>query len=409
MNYVSLVDAEGSVWIAGYDGNRWHGGRRTTNDGDPDATPLSVASREYFRPLVADNTQGRFSVIVNEPYIPIGLTDKNIVISVPIIRGGRSVGVVNSAQTSKEISELYNRLTADFYDRFGSDAHMYVMSQSEQLVSSLQYDARSHSYADVLDGSNEIVYTRGMLPAELVEAFYSSLEQDERAITARIEGASRFINCIRINGTTLIESTPYAIGFSVSESVMLSSSRTIVIAGIVSLILIVVVMGFAMAMMTRGMVGARHAMNDTMQEIAAGGGDLTARIEVRGNDEIAEIGVSFNQFIGTLRDMIGNVSNSSDTLRERTEELAKRLRDGFGRCRLNNEGHRKPELRGGRAERVRYRNVGCHHANRAEYRKPDKPDRKPVVGGNAAVSFGARDGSKHRLNFGKHKQGVGEL
>ena len=321
VNYVSLVDTEGSLWISGFDGNRWHGGRRTTDDSDPNAMPLSVTNRVYFRPLIADNTSGRFSVIVNEPYIPTGLTDKNIVISVPIIRDGSSVGAVNSAQTSQEISALYSRITAEFYDRFGEDAHMYLITTSDQVVSSLQYNKQTGSYTDILHGTDQIIYMRGFLPDELVAAFYKSLDWGEDVITASVDGEFCFVNCIRINGTSRIGATPYILGFAVSQSVMLASSRTIMFVGIVSLVLIIVVMCTVMFCMTRGMIVSLHAMSVTMQEIAAGGGDLTAHLEVKGNDEIAEIGRSFNQFISTLHGMIGNVSESADKLRKRGDAL----------------------------------------------------------------------------------------
>ena len=321
VNYVSLVDAEGSVWITGYEGNRWHEGKRTTNDSDPNATPLSVTSREYYRPLIADNTSGRFSVMVNEPYIPTGLTDKNIVISVPIIRGGRSVGVVNSAQTSKEISDLYNQITSEFYSRFGDDARLYLITESDQVVSALRWDAATRSYKDTLDGTDEIIRARGFLDDTLVTAFHSSLDAGERVLSAKVLGANRLVVCKKIHGGSRIESTPYAIGFAVSESTMLSSSRLIMIAGAISLAMIIVIMALGMYLITRGMIASLNAMNGTMQEIASGGGDLTARLEVHGGDEIAEIATSFNQFISTLHGMIEKVNDSAGKMHNRGKEL----------------------------------------------------------------------------------------
>ena len=321
VNYASLVDAEGSVWITGYDGNRWHGGRRTTDDSDPNATPLSVVAREYYRPLIADNAAGRFSIMVNEPYIPTGLTDKNIVISVPIIRGGRSVGVVNSAQTSREISVLYNRITADFYDRFGDDARLYLITESDQVVSALRWDAATRSYKDILDGTDEIVYGRGFLDNGLISALSESRASGERVIAAQITGKQRLVVYKTIQGGSWIESTPYAIAFAVSESTMLASSRIIVVAGVAMLILIIFIMALAMMLMTRGMILSLHAMNGTMQEIASGGGDLTVHLATHGNDEIAEIASSFNQFVSTLHGMIEKVNSSADKLHARGKQL----------------------------------------------------------------------------------------
>ena len=64
-------------------------------------------------------------------------------------------------------------------------------------------------------------------------------------------------------------------------------------------------------------------ISDSLEGIAQGGGDLTVRLEEKGNNEIAAISVNFNKFIGTLRGMIANISESAESM----ENVAQTLQD----------------------------------------------------------------------------------
>ena len=62
---------------------------------------------------------------------------------------------------------------------------------------------------------------------------------------------------------------------------------------------------------TRVMRASLSELDGTMEELAKGSGDLTFRVNVRGNDEVAAVGEKFNRFMGTLRGMIQDASESA--------------------------------------------------------------------------------------------------
>jgi methyl-accepting chemotaxis protein len=68
---------------------------------------------------------------------------------------------------------------------------------------------------------------------------------------------------------------------------------TIVIIAAVSLLVLVPIASVILASMLKGL---RH-LNQAMNEIARGEADLTRRIEVSGQDEIAETAHAFNLFV----------------------------------------------------------------------------------------------------------------
>ncbi|BCX81626.1 methyl-accepting chemotaxis protein [Methylomarinovum caldicuralii] len=60
-----------------------------------------------------------------------------------------------------------------------------------------------------------------------------------------------------------------------------------------------------------------------LQDIAGGSGDLTARLEVKGNTEFAWIAHSFNQFVKKLRNTVLTVQDSAHNLAQESENLHK--------------------------------------------------------------------------------------
>lgn len=55
-------------------------------------------------------------------------------------------------------------------------------------------------------------------------------------------------------------------------------------------------------------------INDSMAEVAQGEGDLTSRLEVKGNDELAHISQSFNIFVEKIQELIVSVKDNVDVL-----------------------------------------------------------------------------------------------
>lgn len=82
-------------------------------------------------------------------------------------------------------------------------------------------------------------------------------------------------------------------------------------------------------LITRTITNSIKELYESMEELAGGQGDLTARLEVKGSDEIAETSLAFNKFIEGLHVIIKDVntnavqlSSASEQISSATEELA---------------------------------------------------------------------------------------
>ena len=304
LNNISLAVEDGTFYTTDNPGNPWQGGRMTMDNSNPAAEPLSSAGSEFYITLVTQNARGEERFFMGEPEFPPDLNAKAVITSAAVIHEGRAVGTVNAVQTLKELDPLYAEITANFRESFGERAHLYLVSRGGQLVSSLGYNPASRSYEDALFGSMELVpiSTLGDNLASIIE---SSIANNNPITEARLGGTAYFI------AASTIGDTPYTVCITVPASDMLQASRVMLVtAAILSIIMAVMMIG-SMGVITRPIILSLKAMERTMQEIAEGGGDLTVRIDVRGNDEIAEISEHFNRFVSSLHGMIESVSKNA--------------------------------------------------------------------------------------------------
>ena len=220
---MSLVDTEGNIYdafAAGPAGNRWQGGRRTADDTDPNAEPISITGRPYFRALVTENTRGEFRVMTNEVYFPYVLGGKTFATTASIIKDGKAIGVVNVAQTAIQLSQLYEDLSIDFVERFGKEGHLYLVSYGGELVSMLEYNGRYGAYMDELFGSDETVPV-SVLGEDAVAALDATASTNKLVLSSKINGRAHYVAGVQIMNT------PFAVFLAVSRRQMLLASRYI--------------------------------------------------------------------------------------------------------------------------------------------------------------------------------------
>lgn len=75
-------------------------------------------------------------------------------------------------------------------------------------------------------------------------------------------------------------------------------------------------------LINRGITNPIIMQRKSMEELAAGGGDLTLRIEIKGKDEIAEASTAFNRFMDGLQEMIRDIKESSNSIASASEQIS---------------------------------------------------------------------------------------
>jgi methyl-accepting chemotaxis protein len=99
------------------------------------------------------------------------------------------------------------------------------------------------------------------------------------------------------------------------------------VAGLAMLGFVALVCAVAWWVIQSKVVRPLHTLALRLQDIAEGEGDLTRRIEVNGKNEIDEVGIWFNVFIGRMEDIVRKVAEHAFTLGQAATELAATARE----------------------------------------------------------------------------------
>lgn len=89
----------------------------------------------------------------------------------------------------------------------------------------------------------------------------------------------------------------------------------------ISLIFIVVLSFFILIVLLKSVIPSIKRMNSIIYDLLKGSGDLTLRMDSRGNDEISEISNNLNHFLDFLALLIKNTKNESDNVLNNSIEI----------------------------------------------------------------------------------------
>ncbi|MEW6762259.1 MAG: methyl-accepting chemotaxis protein [Pseudomonadota bacterium] len=114
---------------------------------------------------------------------------------------------------------------------------------------------------------------------------------------------------------------PWAISLTFPHSVATAPAREL--AGYAALVsvLCAVVAVFVMVAVQRRLTRPLRVLGHAMTDLSGGNADLSARLEVRGNDELAEIARGFNVFVAKIQDVLARVRTSSDAVAVASTEI----------------------------------------------------------------------------------------
>jgi methyl-accepting chemotaxis protein len=99
------------------------------------------------------------------------------------------------------------------------------------------------------------------------------------------------------------------------------------VTGLIMLAFAILVCGAAWWIVQSKVVLPLGALALRLQDIAEGEGDLTRRIDVQGHNEIDEVGIWFNVFIGRIEEIVRRVAEHAGTLGSAATELAASARE----------------------------------------------------------------------------------
>lgn len=161
---------------------------------------------------------------------------------------------------------------------------------------------------------------------KMFEAYGASQAEGDKAMDEYDKACDQVIKSAAELAATTQKDAGREIEFA-TEMLSALANQVTTSGGIAALIGISVI--FLMALVRRSIVVPLKSINEEVSDLARGYGDLTKRVEISGNDEIAAIARNLNVFIEKLHDIIGKVSDSATQLASSATELQSSSKDMF--------------------------------------------------------------------------------
>jgi len=236
------------------------------------------------RPWYKDNVNAT-GTVMTDPYID--MSTKKLVISFvePVKKNGTFAGVLGTDVLLDDIvaSVLGIKLVGEGYGM--------LLSKNGQVL--------------VHRDAERITKPASDLAPELKPELLADLAKSGELREITLDNTSKYFYVHAIEGTDLY------LALAVDKSLALAPLSALLWQALITLVVILLVVVPLTGLLVSTLLRSIRHIHDTMLEIANGGGDLTRKIEIEGNDEVAETAEAFNRFLDQLRSMFGRIDQES--------------------------------------------------------------------------------------------------
>ncbi|QGZ32457.1 methyl-accepting chemotaxis protein [Stutzerimonas stutzeri] len=255
------------------------------------------------RPWYKD-AQAAGRTTLTEPYLDAATQELVITAATPARDGGQHLGVVGGDLSLKVLVDIINALDFDgmgYAFLVSEDGTVLVHPDTTKVMKSLRE----------LYPRNTPALTSGYSEAEL-------------------DGQARILSFSPVAG---LPSVRWYVGIAVEKDkafAALSSFRT---TALLATVLAVAFILMLLGMLIRVLMRPLTEMGQAMENIAAGEGDLTRRLNVESNDEFGTLATAFNRFVERIHGSIRDVSSAT----EQVNEVARRVLTASNASMLNSD------------------------------------------------------------------------
>ncbi|MFW6166838.1 MAG: methyl-accepting chemotaxis protein, partial [Ralstonia sp.] len=269
----------------------------TPKDYDPTARP-------WYKSAIAAG-----KLTVTKPYGDATTGVQYVSFAAPMMRNGEAAGAVSGAVPLDGVREV----VAAVHPTPSSLA--FVVAKDGQVI--------AHPDAKLM--LKPVTDVTAALNADAL----ASLAKATSPLEVELGGAPKLLKAQAVDGTD------WYLVIALDKAEATAGLRNVVRAlGVAMVLLTLAAVGIA-AFFTSQSFRRLSQVRDAMDTIGAGGGDLTHRLPVVGNDEVAQISASFNTFIDKIGAVLLEVRASVDSMKSATGEIEMGNRDLSNRTEVS--------------------------------------------------------------------------
>jgi len=258
-----------------------------------DGKKTSLAERDYFKQAVTGK------VVIGDPVLSKADKVNIIVAAAPIVKNGAINGVFAATIKLDSVIKLVSEIKAS------KTGYAYVIQKDGLII--------FHPQQEMAMKVNLLKDEK--VSASLKEATAKMVKGETGLARYSFNGDDKFIAYRPIPGTSWSLAINVPVD-EVNEDLNKLKWTSVIIAVIVLGVSVMVAIWVA-----SGITRPLNLMKNMIQDIAHGEGDLTKRLDESSQDELGETARYFNQFIGKLHSLIGQISQTTVQLATASSQL----------------------------------------------------------------------------------------
>ncbi|GGY18195.1 methyl-accepting chemotaxis protein [Paludibacterium paludis] len=281
--------AQGAGYDLMYIGTADH--RMLRSDNKPQPQGYDPVARPWYQMAAKSGKPG-----VSDPYVDFDTKKLVVTFVAPVSEGGSVKAVVGG-------DIFIDGLVKTVLDiKLRGNGFAFLVDQSGKVIA-------HPNQALTLKPLSETV------PALTAEKLNSAAASKE-LLEVDIDGTPHFVQVMQVEGT------PWILGIVVDKNIVLEPLGKLLITIVGLGLLVMVVLVPVVSMILGSMLAGLGRLSRAMREIAQGEGDLTRRMDVSGQDEIADTARSFNLFVEHLQQMFLSVRSEASSVISGVEEVS---------------------------------------------------------------------------------------
>ncbi|MBB3210807.1 methyl-accepting chemotaxis protein [Herbaspirillum sp. Sphag1AN] len=257
-------------------------------DYDPTIRPWYKESIKEIAPLITQPYRSATGVIL-------------VSFTAPVLRDGKAEGVVAGGVSLEKVKDVI--------------AAIHPTPSSIGFVVDTDGVIIAHPDEGLL-----LKPATGVLPSLTPDAL-ASMTSSTDLVEARMNGELKLLRAKSIPGTR------WMLIISLDQHEATAGMRSVLTASVIAVVLLAVLATAVGGIMTGRAFLRLSQARDAMNEIGSGTGDLTQRLPVTGDDEVAQIARSFNSFVEKIAIVLTQIRDGSASLSMATRDIESGNRD----------------------------------------------------------------------------------
>ncbi|MEQ6435526.1 methyl-accepting chemotaxis protein [Comamonas sp. w2-DMI] len=263
---------------------------RTAVSSKPTPPGFDPTSRPWYKEAVAAG-----KLLVTKPYADANTGKAMVSFAAPLLKEGRPAGAVSAAVFLDGVREVVAAVHPT-PSSFG-----FVVDGSGQLL--------AHPNAELMRKP------ASTLSDQLTPQAMAALAKAQASIELVFDGAPKLLRAKPVRGTD------WSLVVALDRAEATEGLAHVFQTSVAAIVLVAVGAAVAVGLLTARAFRRLSEVRDAMNEIGSGDGDLSRRLPVHGQDEVAQIAAAFNRFVEKIAAVLHEIREGSESVQQATVEI----------------------------------------------------------------------------------------